>query len=161
MVTFTLAGLWHGAAWTFAAWGALHGGYLVTSRATARLRRRLVRVSGLGRRPRLHAALQTAITFLLVSAAWILFRASSFDHAWTYVRYLQFKLPMAGVVNLAFDLGLVLVFLALEWAQRRARQPSSGRQLPLEARAVGYALFVVIMLAFSVDASDPFIYFRF
>jgi D-alanyl-lipoteichoic acid acyltransferase DltB (MBOAT superfamily) len=161
MVTFTLAGLWHGAAWTFAAWGALHGGYLVASRATIRLRRRLVRASGLGRRPRLRAALQTAITFLLVSAAWILFRASSFDHAWTYVRYLQFRLPMAGVVNLAFDLALVSVFLALEWAQRRGGQPSSGRRLPLEARAVGYAFFVAIMLAFAVDASDPFIYFRF
>jgi D-alanyl-lipoteichoic acid acyltransferase DltB (MBOAT superfamily) len=161
MVTFTLAGLWHGSAWTFAAWGALHGGYLVASRATTRLRRRLVRASGLGRRPRLHAALQTAITFVLVSAAWILFRASSFGHAWTYVRYLQFKLPMTGVVNLAFDLALVTVFLGLEWAQRRGFQAAQGRRTPVEARAIGYALFVAVLLAFSVDASDPFIYFRF
>jgi D-alanyl-lipoteichoic acid acyltransferase DltB (MBOAT superfamily) len=161
MVTFTLAGLWHGAAWTFAAWGALHGGYLVASRATARLRRRLVRTSGLGRRPRLHAALQTAVTFLLVSAAWILFRADSFGHAWTYVRYLQLKLPWTGVVNLLFDVSVVAAFLALEWAQRRGLERASGRPLPIEARAVGYALFVAVMLAFSVDASDPFIYFRF
>jgi D-alanyl-lipoteichoic acid acyltransferase DltB (MBOAT superfamily) len=161
LVTFTLAGLWHGAAWTFAAWGALHGGYLVASRATARLRRRLVRASGLGRRPRLHAALQTAVTFLLVSAAWILFRAASFGHAWTYARYLQFKLPLAGAVNLAFDLALVSVFFALEWAQRRGLERASGRRLPIEARAIGYAVFVAVMLAFSVDASDPFIYFRF
>jgi D-alanyl-lipoteichoic acid acyltransferase DltB (MBOAT superfamily) len=161
LVTFTLAGLWHGAAWTFAAWGALHGGYLVVSRATARVRRRAVRASGLGRRPRLHAAVQTACTFLLVAAAWILFRADSFDHAWTYVRYLQFKLPWTGVVNLAFDLAIVAVFLALEWAGRRRSGNGAGRQLPLEARAVGYALFVAVMLAFSVDALDPFIYFRF
>ena len=46
---------------------------------------------------------------------------------------------------------------------RRRRRPGDavGRQLPLEARAVGYALFVAVMLAFSVDALDPFIYFRF
>ena len=161
LVTFTLAGLWHGAAWTFAAWGAVHGAYLVVSHATTRLRRRAARASGLRRRPRLHAAAQIGATFMLVSAAWVLFRATSFENAWTYARYLQFKLPPQGCANLLFDLALVAVFLSLEWVQRNRSRLAVLDRMPVEVKAVGYALFVAVTLAFSVNAANPFIYFRF
>ena len=161
LVTFTLAGLWHGAAWTFAAWGTVHGAYLLASHATTRLRRRAARASGLRGRPRLRAAAQVGTTFLLVSAAWILFRATSFENAWTYVRYLQFRLPPAGMANLLFNLGLIAVFLALEWAQRHHPRLAAMDRLPLEVKAAGYALFVAVTIAFAVNTADPFIYFRF
>ena len=161
LVTFTLAGLWHGAAWTFAAWGAVHGACLVVSHATTRLRRRGARMSGLRSRPRLHAAVQVGATFMLVSAAWVLFRAASFENAWTYARYLQFKLPPQGCANLLFDLVLVAVFLSLEWVQRNRARLTVLDRMPVEAKAVGYALFVAVTLAFSINTANPFIYFRF
>jgi D-alanyl-lipoteichoic acid acyltransferase DltB (MBOAT superfamily) len=69
MATFLLGGLWHGAAWTFVAWGALHGLGLVCLRAWERSGRRLPR------------PLAWALTFLFVMVTWVFFRASSLPAA--------------------------------------------------------------------------------
>jgi len=65
MTTFVLGGLWHGAAWTFVVWGALHGLALVCYRAWER--------TGLA----LPRPIAWAITFLFVMLAWVFFRAPS------------------------------------------------------------------------------------
>ena len=70
LITFLLGGLWHGAAWTFVAWGAMHGAGIVVQRASARLP-----VS-------LPAPLAWAATFAFVTLAWVLFRAHSLGDAW-------------------------------------------------------------------------------
>jgi D-alanyl-lipoteichoic acid acyltransferase DltB (MBOAT superfamily) len=78
MVTMLLGGLWHGAGWTFVAWGGLHGVYIVAHR--------LVRQSGLFARilplelPR--RLIGQAVTLLLVVIAWVFFRATDFASAW-------------------------------------------------------------------------------
>jgi D-alanyl-lipoteichoic acid acyltransferase DltB (MBOAT superfamily) len=74
MVTFLLGGLWHGAAWTFVAWGALHGFGLICLRVWER--------SGL-RMPR---AIAWTITFLFVMLTWVFFRASSLPVAVAMLR---------------------------------------------------------------------------
>ena len=161
LATMTLGGLWHGAAWTFVVWGALHGFFLVSSYASRRWRKRVVKRVGLRRWPRAHRALQVFITFNLVSLAWIPFRASSFANLRQYLRYLQFKLPPAGLANLLFDAALVAVFLALEYAQRNPDRFPRLQRAPLAVKAAGYALFVVALVVLSVDSANPFIYFRF
>lgn len=80
LITMLLGGLWHGANWTFVAWGGLHGLALaVNHRFTAAIEgtpfARLLD-STLGR-----LACWTA-TFLGVIAGWVLFRADSFGSAW-------------------------------------------------------------------------------
>src|SRR5262249_6230209 len=80
-VTFLVSGVWHGANWTFVAWGALNGAYLIASLATTDARSRLGRIVGLSRLPRLHAALQVAVTFALTCFAWIFFRANNIEDA--------------------------------------------------------------------------------
>lgn len=78
-ITMLLGGLWHGAAWTFALWGALHGCYLVINHAWRAVRSRLgqdlTRSTWMGR------TAGTAVTFCAVVVAWVFFRASSFDAA--------------------------------------------------------------------------------
>jgi D-alanyl-lipoteichoic acid acyltransferase DltB (MBOAT superfamily) len=76
MITMLLGGLWHGAGWTFVAWGGLHGVYLVVNhawRAACADRPLLARVF-VGWRGRL-------LTFAAVVVAWVLFRAENFDAA--------------------------------------------------------------------------------
>jgi len=73
MATMVLGGLWHGANWTFVAWGALHGLYLTVNHAWRR--RRGKAVSRWGR------AGAWALTFLAVVVAWVFFRADSFPAA--------------------------------------------------------------------------------
>jgi D-alanyl-lipoteichoic acid acyltransferase DltB (MBOAT superfamily) len=73
MITMLIGGLWHGAAWTFVAWGGLHGFYLLVHRAWS------------GRRTQPGSAPTRAAgvlaTFVAVTLAWVLFRAESFDAA--------------------------------------------------------------------------------
>ncbi|MBE7466318.1 MAG: MBOAT family protein [Planctomycetes bacterium] len=79
LLTMVLGGLWHGAGWAFAAWGALHGLYLCINHAWHALRKRLGWAPGAGGWPELVAA--RGLTFLAVIVGWVLFRAEDFGSA--------------------------------------------------------------------------------
>jgi alginate O-acetyltransferase complex protein AlgI len=74
MITMGLGGLWHGAGWTFLAWGLLHGGYLVVNNVWLRIGRPLP------------SLLAWAITFLAAVVGWVLFRAATFTGAMTILK---------------------------------------------------------------------------
>ena len=84
-VTFLVSGLWHGAAWTFVLWGALHGAFVVVERI---FKDRLARIPH---------KVRVAATFLIVNALWVLFRAEDFEMAAEVYR---------GMVNLGNLSGL-------------------------------------------------------
>jgi D-alanyl-lipoteichoic acid acyltransferase DltB (MBOAT superfamily) len=69
-ITFLLGGIWHGAGWTFVAWGALHGAALVVHRMWKEF---------VGRK--LPVVLAWFITFNFINIAWIFFRAKNFEDA--------------------------------------------------------------------------------
>ncbi|MBZ5639673.1 MAG: MBOAT family protein [Acidobacteriia bacterium] len=81
MGTMLLGGLWHGASWTFVAWGGLIGSYMVFSRFTKKIRSRWVRAAGLHRVPRLRAVLRVVSVFVLMDVAWVFFRARTLRDA--------------------------------------------------------------------------------
>jgi D-alanyl-lipoteichoic acid acyltransferase DltB (MBOAT superfamily) len=81
LVVFVVSGLWHGANWTFIAWGTLHGVYLVLAAATRIPRSWLAERSGLVRWPTFHHGLKTLYVFVLMMAGWVFFRAQSIDEA--------------------------------------------------------------------------------
>lgn len=78
-ITMLLGGLWHGAAWTFVAWGALHGLFLVINHAWRALRQRLGHDLSQSTLP--GRVVSVGVTFLAVVVAWVFFRAESFDAA--------------------------------------------------------------------------------
>ncbi|MFY8035487.1 MAG: MBOAT family O-acyltransferase, partial [Flexibacteraceae bacterium] len=80
MVTFLVSGLWHGANFTYIFWGALHGIYQVIGTYTESFRTKVRTTLGI-EGTWLSRAQQTVITFILVTFAWIFFRAKNFDHA--------------------------------------------------------------------------------
>ena len=74
-LVFIVSGLWHGAAWTFVAWGALHAAYQIAEAVTRPVRERIcaamhVHAGAAGRK-----ALRRVVVFVLVTAAWVLFRS--------------------------------------------------------------------------------------
>src|SRR4051812_10177765 len=73
MITMVLGGLWHGAAWTFVVWGALHGTALCLEHAFA------------DRWERVHRWVRWSITFNFVVLAWIFFRSQSIADALTFI----------------------------------------------------------------------------
>jgi alginate O-acetyltransferase complex protein AlgI len=76
MLTMLLGGLWHGAGWTFVAWGGLHGSYLIINHGWERVRTK----SGFRSTPATRAISRLA-TFSAVVIAWVFFRAQTFDAA--------------------------------------------------------------------------------
>ena len=88
MITMLLGGLWHGAGWTFVLWGALHGVYLIVNNFWQALRH----VSGFnGSNSWVGRSTARMVTFIAVVAAWVVFRAESFNGAMSVLS------SMAGV----------------------------------------------------------------
>jgi alginate O-acetyltransferase complex protein AlgI len=81
-LTFLIGGLWHGANWTFIAWGALHGLYTCICHAWKGVRERL----GWTSPGRLARVLGVATTFLAVLVSWVFFRADSFAGAFAVLK---------------------------------------------------------------------------
>ncbi len=78
MIVFLVSGLWHGADWTFVIWGALHGVYQIIGDITKEVRDTLYAKLGADVNGKPIRAIRRTITFLLVSFAWMFFRADSF-----------------------------------------------------------------------------------
>lgn len=78
--TMLLGGLWHGASWNFVAWGGIHGAMLAINHGWQSLRQRLA--IGPAQPAWLGRAVSVALTFYLVSLAWIFFRADNLTTAW-------------------------------------------------------------------------------
>lgn len=160
-ITMILGGLWHGASWTFVIWGGLHGIYLALGRLFKKGKKKIVRRIGLYKLPRFHRFLGIFFTFHLVTFAWIFFRSPSFDHAIIYIRNINFNLSGTGLVHLLYTLFFVIVFLTLEILLKNRHRLTFLDKIPLELKVAGYTVFVCLIIVFSVDSSNEFIYFQF
>lgn len=165
LVTMLLGGLWHGAGWTFIAWGALHGLGLAVTRAFQRSESSARLHAWLRARPlwNLSAdALSLALTFHYVCFAWVFFRASDFAHARALLTQLATATTDAVNVQKPFVWALVAGF-ASQLIPGRAWELARTRFTSLSP--VGRAaLLVVAALAIRHAARPwvvPFIYFQF
>ncbi len=179
VVTFVLIGLWHGANWTYVAFGLLHGIYMVGSQFTEKWRAAAARLTGLARLPRLHQAWQTVITFLMVTAALIFFRAPSlrlalmiFDKIGNGFAHLGKELGMLDHIVSASNLGLplprialtlafIVVLEILQYVRARRDVRSLFTGLPKWQRWAGYYALGFTILFLGYLHSQTFIYFQF
>jgi alginate O-acetyltransferase complex protein AlgI len=154
VITMVLGGLWHGAAWTFVAWGALHGAGQVIERA---LRARVSLPDGLPVR-----VAQRLLTFHVVCIGWVLFRADSLATARDVLVGLGRVGERADLVTVpvlaAIALGLALN-LAPAGIGRWANALFARLVPPLQGAVVGTAL--AGMTALGPVGVPPFIYYRF
>ncbi len=167
-LTFLVSGLWHGASWTFVAWGALHGLYVVVGTATEPLRRRFAEATGLARMPRLHHTLQLLITFSLVTLAWVFFRARSLGEAMTVLARLP--VGMSSFRDLYLDLGAysfwvsiasIVVLEAVQYWQRNGDVVEWVSERPVLVRWSLYYALIVAILVFGEFGGQDFVYFQF
>jgi len=161
LIVFLVSGLWHGANWTFIVWGALHGIYLLLAILTSEKRRSIAKKVGLSRFPAVHKFLNRIWVFIIVTFAWIFFRAESFDKARAVIHKLgqldfSFNLTQLsagkGPLNLALSFFCILLL-------------GAGYFLPKNLvlkRSLSFTViitFLIIILGKNVGAE--FIYFQF
>jgi alginate O-acetyltransferase complex protein AlgI len=149
MLTMTLGGLWHGAAWGFLLWGALHGTALVVERF----------LSGRLSAP---AWLRWFIVFNVVVFGWILFRAENLDLAATFISRLAD--PGPATLWAPVTVGAVVVVMVFQLLPPAPLERLRLRVAELPAYALGFALAATVALVGATVPSQgvpPFIYFQF
>lgn len=87
MIVMLLGGLWHGASWTFVAWGAAHGFLIAASH--------VYRAMAAAGDSRLQIAIERMFVFLVVTAVWVFFRAETFGAAWQVLSAMADPLTIA------------------------------------------------------------------
>ncbi|HUJ63436.1 MAG TPA: MBOAT family O-acyltransferase, partial [Kofleriaceae bacterium] len=158
MLTMLIGGLWHGAAWTFVAWGGLHGLYLVGERA---VRRALP--AGAWRASTEARFGAVATTFGLVCVAWVFFRASSFGQAFAIVASL-FGGGSGAALYHGIDHALVgatiAAIVAIHWAMRGSSIEQVVARAPWPVRSAALATMIVTVVLMQ-GQDRAFIYFQF
>jgi D-alanyl-lipoteichoic acid acyltransferase DltB (MBOAT superfamily) len=97
MVVFLVSGMWHGAGSRFLVWGALNGLYQIAEEALAPAGDRVAAALRIDRSWSAYRALQVVRTFVLLSVAWVFFRARSLGDALYMVE--RMFLPTAGILT--------------------------------------------------------------
>ena len=165
-IIFVVSGFWHGANWTFIAWGFLNAVYFLPLMLMKKNRKNLD-VAAQGKIfPGAKEVIQISITFILTVVAWIFFRAENITHALLYLSNMTVKLFDAPILIKSFLLSKVTFFIILlvvvEWLQRDKKHALEIGNLKIPKVykwAIYYILIIIIM--FFEGHQQEFIYFQF
>ena len=161
-VIFLISGMWHGANWTFVVWGLLNAAYFVP---LILMKSRKAK-QNIGEKqkttPQWEDMLEIWFTFLLVSLAWVFFRAESLSDAMAYLSRIFSSSLMEEIEVLPLYLfGLIGVMLVLEWFQRTKEHPFNFGLIKWKPiRWLSYYLVISVIFHFTTSGQD-FIYFQF
>ncbi len=186
-VTFFISGLWHGANWTYIAWGMLNGFYLIFGIVTWDMRQKIIRFTGLNRYSRGYQYIQALITFMFICFAWIFFRArniadafyisghlfsgvySFFANLFTSVWHLgkgagvlQALTLKQSVLEFSIAVCSIIFLLFIHYIQRHGSIRAMLSTKPAWLRWACYCLIAVAIPMFGYfESPRQFIYFQF
>jgi alginate O-acetyltransferase complex protein AlgI len=171
-LTMLLGGLWHGAAWTFVVWGAIHGVALAIHKLWTRGRK----ITDEGRQVESLRQLPAALggwvlTMVVVLVAWVFFRAGTFIQAYQVLAGIftwrgDYWFDLFGAVP--FELGpaelaiwMLLWLLFIDAPQYIHRDQTAMLNWPWPLRGLVYTVFILLMVTVTRGNEVPFIYFQF
>lgn len=162
VVIFLTSGLWHGANWTFVAWGAYHAVLFLPLFLAGKNRKYTSAIAAGRLMPTAKELLQMLVTFVLVVVGWIIFRADNISAAALYVQRMftcyEPVLPKYGKWALVW----IVVLMIAEWLQRD-RQHALQIEGRVRNRYVRYAIYyalIAVIIIFQGETAQ-FIYFQF
>lgn len=160
LIVFFLSGLWHGAAWTFVAWGLYHGLFLVADKLF--LKKFLQKI---GNAPAM------ILTFIFVMIGWVIFRSDSLTYAGQYIKQLFVFQQFTDVVYCNTRFIVIMIFALLcsfigifgkieAFVNRLFYIDHTNLQLILLS-FLSVILYVLSSGSLLAGGFNPFIYFRF
>ena len=179
MITMLIGGLWHGANWTFVAWGGLHGLYLWVEKAIQDHRKKNERErnkvrpvfielasvypAGIGLR-NMPGFIRAFLTFLMICITWVFFRADSFSSAWHLLVDMSgqslMKTPVLSTLSILKVALVISLMLICHWIMRETNILEMTGKLPWWLVGTVWA-FMLILLILSQETGRSFIYFQF
>lgn len=176
MVTMLLGGLWHGASWTFVAWGALHGLFLCVERgikgftdsrkkvASGELIMQNSLAPSLARNGVFGQLALALFTFFLVNVTWVFFRAPDFRSAGGMLASMFGFIPKGEPLLSTLDIlkvGIItVVLLVCHWLMRNTSVLAVAEKTRWWVLGAVWAVMLMLLLL-SQEESNAFIYFQF
>ena len=166
-VIFLLSGFWHGANWTFIAWGAYHALLFLPLILLGKNRRYRDTVAEGRLLPSIKESGAMLLTFLLATIGWIIFRADNIVQAWHYIS----AIPGKGLLTIPSHpspihymhlFAFIFLVLVEEWCHRSQGCPLQFSRI--RPRAIRFALYLVVLVTialFNPGTGNQFIYFQF
>ena len=167
-IIFLVSGFWHGANWTFIAWGAFHAILFLPLILAGKNRKYTNQVAEGRILPTLKEAGQMLLTFFLVMMGWIVFRAQSIGQAWEYICRVfntsLFSIPW--LISKDFYIPTILSIVAMlimEWFTRREQHEFALQNLSINkwVRRALYIAVALIIIWYGHFSYNQFIYFQF
>ena len=167
-IIFLVSGFWHGANWTFIAWGFLNALYFMPLLLSGKNKRYAGTVAEGKLLPSFKDFLSIAGTFSLTVLAWIFFRSESITDALKFCEALFTEmytgLPSFSNVDMVVrTTGLIFIFVAIEWFGRRGKYAieNTFATQNFMFRWVFYSVLIFMIMMFAKTEESPFIYFQF
>jgi len=171
-IIFIVSGFWHGANWTFIAWGLLNALFIMPSIIFNTNRNNLDIVAKGKVLPTIREVIQIGITFGLTVFAWIFFRAESLTHALQYITAMFAGLvaPSTFIAAISFvqdRVGYALPFLLgfffiIEWMGRESQFALANFGLNWSKKyRIGFYYVLILLTYFFGGSKQGFIYFQF
>ena len=165
-VIFLLSGFWHGANWTFIAWGAYHAILFLPLILLGKNRKYTNQVGDGRLLPTWKETIQIFCTFMLVVLGWIIFRAETITQAWEYVcgicNNTLFAIPY--LKNRAYYSALfipIIMMLVVEWINRDHQHGFDIYSLHPVIRLILCIIIVELIVLLVPATPSQFIYFQF
>ncbi len=171
-IIFLVSGFWHGANWTFLAWGLLNAIYFLPLLLSGSNRSHLGTVAEGRLLPTVGDALRILGTFLLACLAWVFFRADTLAEAVSYLgriaTHSHHAVDWTRTATFVRDhlsyvpaLGCLLLLVTVEWVQRERQHALQDLRLPRAARWSLYIGLALVIVFIGDHAEQRFIYFQF
>ncbi len=163
MMTMLIGGLWHGANWTFVAWGGLHGLYLWVEKFF-RDRRSADSDENELKSSSISGFFYALLTFMLVNITWVFFRSDSFGKSY------QMLQAMFGIINVGKPILTTLAILKValvvpaiilfHWFMRNTKVLDVAHKMSWWSLGIVWS-FLILLLIWAQESGSSFIYFQF
>ena len=167
-VIFLVSGIWHGANWTFLAWGAYHAILFLPLILLGANRKYTNQVAEGRLLPTWREALLMLVTFALVVIGWIIFRAETITQAWDYLQSIfePNLLSIPHIISRPFIIPLalaILFMLIIEWLNRtESHSFAINKTISIQwIRRFIYIVIAIYIFYFGKFDYNQFIYFQF
>ncbi|WP_284651228.1 MBOAT family O-acyltransferase [Flavobacterium terrisoli] len=162
MIIFLVSGFWHGASWTYVAWGLINALYFIPLLVFNKNRSNIDAFTISFNFASLRIIINILLTFAITCLAWIFFRAKTIQDAISYIKRMvtdwHFTPQYFSIERYNYEiLIMILLFTIVEWNNRYKIEPLSGKYSWLK---ISLSILAIIALGIFTDYKN-FIYFQF